>query len=424
MDSKNNPSDLLKDPTVKNRFLSILESNLTSEVKYQKFIEFFDKYEKLQQGVIDLLPEIITDKAPNAEKVISSVGQKLGIWKPDVILEETKLAILLALIRLKNSQHQDGGWGPRIEDSDFWGTGYAVLCLITAKENMDLDSQNNIDNVLKKGIQWLENHKEHWSVAFVPPDHGMSLYQIALAIKCLYPKLSEPPVVSAESREHLLNCVNRIKESQNTDKGWDAAIWGRNVTGPKMVFSEAGATSYAMQALSHAFGKDVVPQLRSATQWLLDTQNENGSWNECSCTPDSKGLIEGNPSLYKTCEALQGIAISGSFGINLPKMSVKVNNAISWIHAQERPIFDDRQTIEGWGYDDFTKTCLTLETLVKMPTASLPLLVSNANWLIGRQVVDANAGVQIGNWPQGHTARIALSLIEYYTQVRDSALFS
>jgi len=70
----------------------------------------------------------------------------------------------------------------------------------------------------------------------------------------------------------------------------------------------------------------------------------------------------------------------------------------------------------------FEDTCLTLETLVKMPGPSLPLLTSNANWLIKNQYKEKGSD-EDGNWKYGHTARITLSLIEYYKIIKESPLF-
>jgi hypothetical protein len=64
---------------------------------------------------------------------------------------------------------------------------------------------------------------------------------------------------------------------------------------------------------------------------------------------------------------------------------------------------------------------MTLETLVNAPDAPLPLLLSSISWLINNQY-QRDGDDEDGNWKKGHTARIALSLIEYYKKTEHSFL--
>jgi len=77
---------------------------------------------------------------------------------------------------------------------------------------------------------------------------------------------------------------------------------------------------------------------------------------------------------------------------------------------------------------DLENTWLTLETLVQIKSErlSLPVLTANAQWLIKQQHTPAAGedSVEDGKWePSGHTARIALSLIEFYKKIKESPLF-
>ena len=92
----------------------------------------------------------------------------------------------------------------------------------------------------------------------------------------------------------------------------------------------------------------------------------------------------------------------------------------------------------GWGWRgenigehriaELENTWLTLETLVQVesPSVSLPLLAANAQWLMKQQRAPAadEEPIEDGKWePFGHTARIALSLIEFYKKTKASPLF-
>jgi hypothetical protein len=177
-------------------------------------------------------------------------------------------------------------------------------------------------------------------------------------------------------------------------------------------------------------------------QWFIRTQNDDGSWNNKSCTPNSKG-IEGYPSITKTCDGVKGILTATDL---LPELNVKklatandaVDKAVNWLLSKEKALYDSTGIIAGWGWepetigdlgiDEMQNTWLTLETLVQVasPSISLPLLVGNARWLMKQQhQPEANEDpIEDGKWePVGHTARIALSLIEFYKKTKGSPLF-
>jgi hypothetical protein len=196
--------------------------------------------------------------------------------------------------------------------------------------------------------------------------------------------------------------------------------------------------------------RHVEQSFRKGLQWFIETQNDDGSWNNKSCTPASK-KIEGVPSITKTCDAIKGIlTVKDSLPTskNVPSTSLEekilspedyaVEKGVNWLLSQEKPLYDQNKNITGWGWGaetigdqkiaDIENTWLTLETLVQIdsPNISLPLLTANAQWLMKQQHKPATDEdpIEDGKWePKGHTARIALSLIEFYKKIEGSPLF-
>ena len=420
MVTSDNIVDTLEDTEVKNYFLNILDRDIPSIEKYNKFIEFFKYKSSIKNRVMNYTMHQIPTDRDQIDKIVSKVSREMGYWSPQKTQEKTADAIKRAIRRLKKSQHCDGGWGPYAEISNFWYTCYAVLCLLSAKKSEDISFDVDTDEMLMKGIDWLLKNSREWSVECIPPISGISLYHVSLAVRCFSQSRDKYPVVD--------NATQHIIQSQNEDGGWDASIWGAEIRTPIKVYSEVGAASMALQALAEIKPKGCQNSVRKAIHWLFETQNEDGSWNNGSCSPDRKPLqLGGKPVINKTCDALQGILVGDTFGIKRePFEEERIARAVRWLQNREKPILDEDRKIKGWGWDysihDFENTCLTLETLVKMPDASLTLLTSNASWLMKNQHKEEGSD-EDGNWKYGHTARITLSLIEYYKKIKESSLF-
>ncbi len=421
MNCKTNPSETLNDPEVRKYFLEILESNLSSQDKYDKFIRFFKLETEINNGMLSYGSKLLTDDKNKIDKILFDVVQKIGIWKPYKIIEQTKDSIKGAIRRLKNSQHRDGGWGFDIESSNFWGTAYAVLCLDSAKNLREIKFDVDFNSMVERGINWIEDNSMYWSVEHISPQGEMPVYEISLAIKCFYQV--EKKHLSKKTSDAISQCVERLIESQNSDGGWDAKIWGTEVRSHIKVWSEVGATSFVLQALAETRSEKVRRTIDKGINWLIKTQNLDGSWNDGSCAP-GKNKLSGKPSINKTCDALQGILMGKN---NINESIANIDQAVEWLQKMEKPIIDENRNIKGWGWDDYTvahfeNTCLTLETLVELPDASLPLLTANAQWLMENQY-KKDGDMEDGDWKGGHTARIALSLIEYYRKIKESPLF-
>src|SRR5260370_29806295 len=121
------PLIILKDPQIRRYFLSVLQSTLSEDDKYERFIDFFELQSQVKSEMVNsYCAQLLVGDEEQFGKLASAAGQKIGIWKPDEILSQTHNSIMRALRRLKNSQHRDGGWGFQPEVSGACATAFAV----------------------------------------------------------------------------------------------------------------------------------------------------------------------------------------------------------------------------------------------------------------------------------------------------------
>ncbi len=318
---------------------------------------------------------------------------------------------------------------------------FAVLCLNAANQEAS-DLNLELEDNLNKGLSWLKQHQSTWGVENIDRNASKSVYDVSIVIRCCYE-------ARAADFSFLDRAWRKLSELQNMDGGWDARVWAADYAGLTKVFSDVGATRMALQALATVKRHEESNQsvdfssiFRKGMQWFVRTQNDDGSWNNKSCTPNRKG-IEGYPSITKTCDGIKGILTATDL---LPELNDKklaaandaVDKAVNWLLSKEKALYDPTGIIAGWGWgdemigdlriDEMQNTWLTLETLVQVdsPSTSLPLLAANAQWLMKQQhQPTANEDpIEDGKWePVGHTARIALSLIEFYKKIKGSPLF-
>jgi hypothetical protein len=435
------PLLILKDPQIRRYFLSILQSTLSEDDKYERFINFFELQGQVKTEMLGSYgDQLLSGEVNQVDKIASAAGQRIGIWNPEKILHQTRESITRALRRLKYSQHRDGGWGFLPEVSSPWGTAFAVLCLNAASYTDDFNL--GLEDNLKNGLHWLRDHPATWAIENIETNASKSVYDLSIVIRCCY----EAGYVESPKLEEAWR---KLCELQNDDGGWDARVWADDYTGATRAFSDVGATRMALQALATVKGyQESDGSLDSAAifinglQWFLRFQNEDGSWNNKSCTPNSTG-IEGYPSITKTCDGIKGILTATDLDLvlndkQLAAANEAVDTAVNWLLSKEKALYDPSGMITGWGWgdemidelriDEMQNTWLTLETLVQVnsPGISLPLLAANAQWLMTQQHQPAanEDPIEDGKWePVGHTARIALSLIEFYKKIKDSPLF-
>ena len=134
MDASLSIRNLLCDPQVKTCYLRLLESSLSAEEKYQQFVDFC-----AQIFSHPVLPDKI-----RVEMLPLFIIQEESTFDMQQILARTLDAIAHTVGRMQRSQHQDGGWGLQIEQSNFWGTAYAVQFLKAAYDLPNCDSSRVI----------------------------------------------------------------------------------------------------------------------------------------------------------------------------------------------------------------------------------------------------------------------------------------
>jgi len=426
------PIEVFNDPRVKAYFLGILDSNqYSSEEKYYKFLSFFEEEARIKSFI--LLSDANNKLMRNDEnQVLSQISQELGFWKPQEILLQLRECINRAIRRLRDSQHNDGGWGRDFRISNCWGTTHAILCLNSVmKHSSEYELPSDINKMLERGIQWLDKNRWSWAVEDIPRDQKIFVYEISMVVSCFY-QLGKN-YFGEEFSSAISECLERLVHCQNGDGGWEARnenIYEQQLCSQQ--HSEIGATSFALRALALATKMEAKPYgdvIEKAMKWLIDAQNMDGSWNyENFSDTDSKPI----KSVSKTCDALQSFIAAEDFGVvqsQPEKIDRVVRKAITWLESQEKPILD-RGRIEGWGWEkesfqsfNLENTCTTLEVLVRMPQPSLPLLASTGNWLMKQQYKEGEERVKdnkdVGKWEGELTARVAYSLIEYSDKLKE-----
>jgi hypothetical protein len=401
MDTPSPGIALLYDLQVREYFLRLVDSSLTAEEKYQSLLDFCQsRLSDSTQG------HLLVGSVPTSGE---------SEWKNEDLHPQITSAVCRAVRRMKLSRHQDGGWGTQVEVSNFWHTAYAVLFLNAVRDFSGLSQKDEVEEMLHGGVAYLEQHPECWSADTLAQVAGLSIYEIGLMVRCFY-RVGRV-FLRRESTLRVYRSIDRLYHSQNADGGWDAHIWGYEVITPVRVWSEVGATSAVVQALAETGDDRFCATAEKAVRWLAAVQNQEGSWNQGSCHPAWPAFqLSGQPALSKTCDALQGILAAERLGVSLQPYQGCIRRAVDWLYSQDKTIAEQHSPAGSWrwGYTraDYEKSCLMLEFLNRLPDASTEVLASNTAWLIRgqrRQEDDPNDG----NWVMGHTARIALALVEY-----------
>ncbi len=430
MDEPGPDSDVLYDPRVKAYFLHLLASPFPDDVKYQKLVEFC-----AQQGLPDRVDA--AEKPAAGNLLTGKLPEELQVqdWEMEELLSRTLESIQRAARRMQNSQHQDGGWGQQIEQSNFWHSAYAALFLKSAQEFVSARetaqqvpavaiSPVDIDTMLRRAAAYLEQHPEGWAPDALPGVGAVSVYDVSLMVRCFY-RVGRP-YLRREPALRVYRGLDRLYHAQNLDGGWDASIWGYEVSTPTQVWSEVGAASAALQALAETHDERFQAAMSRGMEWLAETQNPDGSWNDGSRHPALPAFqLEGQPSVVKTCDAIQGLLAGDALDLPLQPYRACVNRAVDWLMVQEKPVLERQRRITrwGWGYTaaDYDNICLVLETLLQLPQIPPAMLAPYACWLVRSQRRQPD-DPEDGCWVLGHTARIGLALAAFYRRAREIAI--
>jgi Squalene-hopene cyclase C-terminal domain/Prenyltransferase and squalene oxidase repeat len=424
--------EILRDPFVKSFFLEILQNERASpEDKYNKFLSFFESDKRLQECLQKGLQQATTSGKVLSEqtiaRLVSKAAQRAGLWEPKSILEHTQKSLVLAIEWILSHQNSDGGWGySQEEGSKAWGTAYALLSLKAAQGGSNIFSDTifaSIEPKINQGVAWMKHHENTWCIRDIPTHGGKSIYDASVSLRSLH-RASVPDF------EQHLGCIRKIADAQNSDGGWDANIYGSEFVGEKRVWSAVGATSMALQALVATGEEQYKLNVKNAIHWLARTQNENGSWNDKSCTSESGGKIEGNPGINNTCDGITGLLCHKAFKMqpwfNENKFNENIQKAVKWLLEKEQILASSSDNSMGWGYrdepnaggnnPDLVSTCLIVESLMGIEDSPLPALTINMQWIINLQ--DSS-----GSWMYGDTFRITFAMINFYNTIINSPLF-
>jgi hypothetical protein len=421
--SSPDPVETLHDPEVRKYFVALLNSSLSAEEKYQAFLRFFE----LESDLSSRLQS--QDDTKSVETAVADAARKAGAWQPETILEPTRDSLERALRRIERSQHSDGGWGYEVERSHPWATAWTVLCLHRAAglaRDGSLAGLGASPAMVERGVAWLIDHRDRWSVYDAPAGESRSVYETAVALRCLYRTATADQPEVTRSVE---GCIACLLKSQRPEGDWDSRIWSQGPL-PEAGRQEVGATSFALQALAASRRQDTTmwSAVLAGMEWLRRAQNQDGSWNASVYLPHTPVPV---PSVNKTCDGLKGFLAGRRLGLDVASYQPEIDKAIKWLLEQEQAVIGDDGRIKGWGWkndagqalerDLLENTCLTLETLLEIESVALPLLASNALWLIRKQWrVD---GDDDGKWSTDDTGRTAFALLEFYCRIKDSPLF-
>lgn len=396
--------------------LNLLEAGLPPAETYQRILDFIRR-----SGVDEeACAKVEAAVAPDED------GQQAGTFNFRAFSEAVEAAscVLRAVKRLARSQHQDGGWGAQVEQSDLWHTSCALLALGEARRSEELVCDVPVSPCLSRGYAYLEHNADRWAADALEAEGAVPVHHLALAARCFFSGGRE--FLRRDTAVRLYRSLDHLARAQNQDGGWDACLWGDGVMAPRGVCSEVAATGAAMQALALAKADRFLPIVIKAAQWLLNTQNLDGSWNDGSVRPDLPPFtLTGDGRVTKTCDALAGLAALGSFDQSLKSYQGAMRRAAGWIEERMRPVFTRRGSPKGWawGYrgEDYENAALVLETLLELPRLAPSLASSAAAWLMETQRRQ-EGDVEDGAWVLGPTARITAALAGYYPALRGPLL--
>lgn len=392
--------ELLRDPQVKAYFFHLLESSLPDDVKYQKFVDY------CMQRV-----------SPAA--LVAASGMNVGSARVEDLLPGMLDCIQHTVLRMRRSQHRDGGWGAQIEESGLWHTAYALMFLKTAQSLLGPEYAVTLEEMLRRGGAFLEQRPDLWAPEMLPGSGAISVYDVSLMARSFY-RVGRR-ILRREAAMRVYRGLERLHHAQNEDGGWDASIWGSDIGTPTRQWSEAGATSEALQALAETHDARFQAAMDKGMQWLVHTQNPDGSWNDGSCDPALPGFqLAGGPSFLKTCDAVHGILSGMALDLPLQPYRACIALAVDWLLCQVQPVLERQRLISRWGYTtaDYENTALLLELLLRLPEVSLEDLAPYAAWLSQNQHRQAD-DPEDGCWVMGHTARTALVLANFARRVTD-----
>jgi hypothetical protein len=421
-----NPIETLRNAEVKKYFLELLRSGSSPEDTYGKLLRFFELEHDLTSRL--QLANLAQEDQAAVSRAVASAAADSGMWKPDLIVRQVAEGLRSALHRVGRSQHSDGGWGFKPEESHLWATAWTVMLLHQAAE-LNLGSDRVAE---EKGQEWLIQNRWCWSLD--PDDMGArwnSVYEASVAIQALLATArgGELPRIATQSIERSLA---RLLEEQRPEGDWDTKLSRTPGERDSIDKMDVGATSYTIQALAAAGRQEgeIGQAAARALAWLAGQQNPEGSWNTSYVLPGSLGP---QASVGKTCDALRAFLAGERLGVDPWQFQQILDNGVEWLVGKEEAKLNANGRIVGWVWqsepemqeadlDFLENTCLTLETLCEFKSVPLPHLAANALWLLRKQHCNAESPDD-GKWPNNDTGRIAFALLNFYSRIQESPFF-
>jgi squalene-hopene/tetraprenyl-beta-curcumene cyclase len=227
--------------------------------------------------------EYLNEYYPDIDDTAMVMLALAGIHAPDAAAQ--KAAQRRGLNWLLAMQSRDGGWAAFDADNNWdflsqvpFADHNAMLdptCADITGRVLEALAANGIDNgdaAVRRGVQWLVDHQEpdgswygRWGVAYI--------YGTCFALRGL--------AASGESdREaHILRAGEWLRSIQNADGGWGETCAsydnGTYTPGP----STPSQTAWAIMGLI-AGGDAGSLSVQHGIEYLLETQREDGSWDE------------------------------------------------------------------------------------------------------------------------------------------------
>jgi hypothetical protein len=430
-----NPVEALRNPEVRQYFTALFRSDISPEDKYDTVIRFFELEIDLEKQLLTRQPNLESGRQEQISGAAVETAQNAEVWQPELILQQTEEGLRRALGRVGRSQHRDGGWGDKPEQSHPWATAWTVLLLHEAGK-LGLDEGAGS---ISRGLEWLVENRARWSLDAdeIRQGQGNSVFETAIALRCV-------KTTSAASRPAVRGSIERsiarLLDEQKDPGNWEPTYYRHDWNGAREVpWPDVGATSFAIQALAEAgSGADAVQAAGRAVRWLIGEQNEKGSWNGFIAEEHGSPAVP-VPSVNKTCDALNGLLAGQRLGIDLAPYLVHIEKAVRWMREQEEAVVSHGR-ITGWAWKSEEKqtekfnflenTCLSLDTLLDMEPISeiisLPQLAASALWLLGQQL-GADGGLagdpDDGKWPNDDTGRIAFPILKFYSRITGASVF-
>lgn len=406
----------------------ILKSTMPTESKLEKISDMLSFEAKL----VEKEKEILLLDPDGQRRLIASIAEDIGIWKPAEIISKTRESIQRAINRLLKSQNPDGGWGADWQQSKYWDTAWSLIAFHEALDmTNDLCLLGYMDVAIKDGIDYFRGNASGWSSKDYVGDHEYSNYDMPLVLRSLYVFKDR---YSSDLEKEIRDSIELVVSKQNPDGGWNQDIWSPRkyeslTTSDIQVYSEVSPTSQVLQTLACIDPERYKEQINKAFKWILKYQNEDGSWDYGRCHPGKEGIYceqglkKGYPTIPKSCDGLQGIFSATKVNSSLEKHSNIIRKAVLWLEACAKPLFVSETADTNWSGYDYENTSITLEVLVNHPEPGLPLRTLNALWLINNQIKREEGDPDDGKWPFEQTPRIAHSLVQFFKRIVISPLF-